>query len=327
MNELAEAFAAYLGYVWVRIMDRLGRTRGEFDPTIKVSPVPPAVRAWFEECEHDERWDRLVTTCAQVLGKDGRRTARWQTALKHWMRRGGTYGTVLDGKRPDPAKAVESLAGVVDAAEGPVVYLALLEGVYFRGKEAQAMDFGDFRRILRPPTKNLESLLGIPINRIFYPQAVCSTERLTNHWYLCFETREPRPRPGKMIYDPGIFAGPIRPTYTKFHPMIESALKRLVLCDLLGPREEFHPDGWLKISVPFTIKADKNPLAAPPPAPPIEELSYRPAFDANGEEIGEEPDNVIHLNAMVTPQFEQFIRTVNTQPGEDSVAGRAVAIR
>jgi len=288
MDELAEVLAAYLDFVWTEIMDRHGRTQEESDPTRKVSPVPPAVRVWFEECEQGERWDRLVATCAQLLGKDRRRTARWQTALKHWMRRGGVYGTVLDGKRPDHAKAVDSLVGEVDATEGPVVYLALLEGVYFRGRETRVMDFADFQ-ILRPTVEYLESLLGIPVNRIFYPRAVCSTEHLTNHWYLRFETHEPRPRPGQMIYDPRMFESRVRPTFSEFHPMIEAALKRLILCDRLGPKEEVHPAGWWRISVPFIIKADRNPLKSPPPAPPIERLSYRPAFDIQGEKIGEEP--------------------------------------
>lgn len=313
MKELAEAFASYLDHVSVRIMDRLGRTRNESDSTKKVRPIPAAVRAWFEECEQGENWDRLVAICNNVLGTESqRRTARWQAALKHWMRRGSTYWSLLDGIRPDPAAAAESFADATNAREGRVVYLALLDGVYFRGREDDVMDFGDFQ-VFRPTTTYLESLLGIPVNRIFYPRAVTSTERLINHWYLRLERRESLPPVCGMLYDPEMFAGAISPMYTEFHPAIETALKRLILCDQLGPREEFHPDGWVKISVPFIIRANENPLVAPPPAPPIENLAYQPALDADGEEVGEQPTTLIHLAAQQTAKFEQSIRNVHGQ--------------
>lgn len=305
MIELGNALSQYLEYVSTYLDARLGRSTHEGQGLVQVSPIPAAIRAWFEECEKSSSWLTLVQTCAQIFSQEGHSKADWgyEQGLKNWLRRNGTYMKLLDGVRPAVGEVADALAGGLRTMEDHVVLLALLERVHLAKYE---MDFGDFQ-IVRPTTQELESLLSVPVNRIFYPWAATSTNRLTNHWYLQCESCEPRPRLGWIVFE-GMFSGPVLPVYTEFQLGIERFLKRMVLSPQLGKREEFARNGWLGFSVPFIIVSRDNPFQAPPAAPPISKLLYE-----YGEENGEQPEIWFRLGAQETERFEAIIRSVNAQ--------------
>ncbi len=301
---LARSLAAYLDHVSSVIDQRLNKSSADHT-SLRVLPLAAAVRSWFEECERDPTWHSLVDACADAFrGGEHRRLARWQSALGHWCRRAGLYRDILEGRHPNGTSTAEALEGAARVREDRVVRLALLGGVCF---SKAVMDFGSFQ-IIRPSAEYLGELLCISINRLFYPNAATSIDRLTDHWYLRYEATEVRPRLGSIVLTEGMFGGPVRPRYSEFDPRLEELLKVLVLSGHLGQREEYHSNGWLGASIPFVIEARDNPFRPPPPAPPIGNLSYEPLFDNNGEEEGERPTALIHLNQLETAECESFVR-------------------
>ena len=224
------------------------------------------------------------------------------------MRRGGTYLSLLGGVQPKPVEVAEALLKDVRATEDRVVLLAPLEGIGFTKTE---MDFGDFQ-ILQPKAEQLEVLLGMLANRIFYPHAATSTKRLTDHWYIRCEMRKDR----KLgpTYDPLalVFGGPVLPEYTHLPPRIEAPLKSLILWD--EQRYGLGIDFWIGfVSIPFVIVAQDNPFKAPRPAPPIGDFRFYQPIMIDGQEVGEEPGRLIDLTAEDTVRFEVFIRKVTVQ--------------
>jgi hypothetical protein len=309
MKELTEAIAGYLDHIWMSLADRLGRRPNGDYSSAKVRFTPAAAQRWFEEeFEKDSTWDKLVRTCAEIFSKEGHDKRKWGGAIRNWMRRGGTYLSLLDGVRPNPAEVAEALLRDGQATEDRVVFLAPLEGMGFTKTE---MDFGDFQ-ILQPNAEQLELLLGMPANRIFYPYAATSTKRLTDHWYIRCEMREGR----KLghTYDPLalVFGGPVLPEYTHLPPRIEAPLKSLILWD--EQPYGLGIDSWIGfISIPFVIIAQDNPFKAPRPAPPIGHFRFYQPIMIDDEEIGEEPGRLIDLAAEDTIRFEVFIREVTVQ--------------
>ena len=301
---LAGALEDYLRHVSSVIDEHLNRPSVDH-ASRRILPLATAVRARFEECERHPTWQTLVDVCADVFREgDHRRRTRWQSAIGHWFRRAGVYSSILEGTRPGGAATAEALAAAVRVRQDRVTCLALLEGVHFA---KEVMDFEAFQ-IIRPKEGDLEVLLDVSINRLFYPDATTSTYRLTNHWYLRYDTTDERPPLGHILVFDGMFAGPIRPSYSDFDPRLEEALKVLVLSSHLAQREKFHPNGWVGISIPFIIAASGNPFQSPLPAPPIAKLLYEPTVDRNGEEDGETPTTLIHLNQAETAEYEDCVR-------------------
>jgi len=132
------------------------------------------------------------------------------------------------------------------------------------------------------------------------------------------QTSQARRKIGRICFqDP--FSQPVRPRYTEFVPVIEAAVKRLVLWDWLPnyfdrPKQEFEgAEPWHGFSIPFVIAASDDPFKRPPPAPPVEDLYYEPAFDPSGEEIGERPGVLFTLNDVETGNFEAFLKEIHGQ--------------
>lgn len=310
MRELVEAMTNYLGHVRTNLAAHLGRAQDRGYFSAKVFPVPTAVKDWFETFEGDLAWNNLAKTCARLFGKERRgEEERWKSRIRHWMRRKGTYLSLLDGVRPDPVEVAGALAKDITVTEDRIVLLAPLEGLGFAKTE---MDFGDFQ-IFQPWADQLEVLLGTRANRIFYPYAAISTERLTDHWYLRCETKEERnldrTNPPWFL---DTFGGPVPAQYTHFSPRIEALLKSLILWD----EQEYglDLDYWMQfVSIPFVIEVTDNPFQGPRAAPPIGDFtSYQPMiFD--GEEVGEEPLKIIDLDTKDTAKFEAFVREVTAQ--------------
>ena len=154
---------------------------------------------------------------------------------------------------------------------------------------------------------------------MFYPQAVTSTRRLTDHWYLRCETQQERPKLGKIYATWELVGGPVQPTYTSLDVRIEVPLKLVTLWNWQAdPRlplgNDFEGnDPWLPFSVPFILLARDNPFETPPAAPPVEKLEYEPSLNAFGEEVGEVPTCLWGLNQDETAQFELFLGSTVSQ--------------
>ncbi|MBI2868068.1 MAG: hypothetical protein HYX97_07010 [Chloroflexi bacterium] len=273
MKELTEAIAGYLDYVQTNLAAHLGRGPDRGYLSAKVHPSPAAAKDWFETLEEHPTWNKPAETCAQLFGKERHGEKKWKGRTGSWMRRRGTYLSLLDGVCPNPAEVADALVRDVETTEDRIVLLAPLEGVGFAKTE---MDFGDFQ-ILQPKADQLESVLGIRANRIFYPYAARSTKRLTDHWYIHCENKEKRTLGWTYSLDDLFFGGgPVQAEYTHLPPRIELFLKNIILWD-----EQEHglgDDYWMPfVSIPFVIEASDNPFKGPRPAPPIAEFrTYQP---------------------------------------------------
>lgn len=317
MNELIEAITGYLETVGSGLKARLGREADSNYFSGKIRPVPGAVRTWFEEWEDHPTWNPLIRACARIFSQEGHTASltRYDRALKNWLRRRGTYLKILYGTAPNPTEVADELVKDFRTTWDRVTFLVLLEGVAFTKAE---LDFGEFQ-IIRPKADYLEDLLTIPVNRMFYPQAVTSTKRLTDHCYLRCETQQKRLKLGKISATWELVGGPVQPAYTGLDVRIEAPLKLVTLWNWQAePRStsgnDFQAnDPWLPFSIPFILLERDNPFESPPPAPPVEKLEYEPTLNAFGEEDGEVPTCLWGLNKDETAQFEVFLRTTLTQ--------------
>lgn len=315
MADVLEAAAAYLDLVFSHLRWRLGAESELRAAPARVQPVPTAPRYWFEELETTDAWNRLVQACAVSLSVEGhsKSPSGWRRALQHWFRRTGTYLALLKGDRLDPRGVMERLVADTGVATESVTFLALLEGVRFSTDFIELCDFA----IVRPTRDDLEKLLGLEANSLFYPHAITSLDRLTNHWYIRTRITRNRRKIGRIYFhDP--FADPVRPEYTAFDASVEAALKRVVLWEWTpdhfdDPADKFTgQEPWRGFSIPFVITASDDPFHRPPPAPPIGALYYEPVFD-NGEEIGERPGWWFDFDPAKTSSFQTLVRRADGQ--------------
>jgi hypothetical protein len=194
-------------------------------------------------------------------------------------------------------------------------FLAPLEGVYLTNVK---MDFGDFQ-ITQPTRLELETLLRIPTNNIFYPYAITSTYRLTDHWYVRAQVQQQRHKIGHISLPDDFFFDAVRPRYSRFPLAIEHALKRIILWDwhplsfAPSPDNFVSDDGWEGFDIPFIISVVDNPFRAPEGAPPVERFLYEPYFDEWGEEVGEIPSPSFSLDRKNTSDLATFVRAINVQ--------------
>ena len=326
MVELTDAVSAFLDHVLADIRRRRGVELDKGQGTPVVRPLPPAVRHWFEEAEATAPWEGLVRACSEAFSPDGhgRSESFWRHALKHWFRRSGAYLGCLNSSPTAPRALTERLVADIRCTEEKVLLLALMEGVRFA---RTSMSFGEFT-VFKPDRTELEALLGVEVNRVFYPHAITSTNRLTDQWYVRAQTSQDRRKIGRIYFrDP--FTGPVQPQYTHFAPVMEAALKRVVLWDWYPdyfdrPPTNFEGEGpWHGFSIPFVIAVSDDPFRRPPPAPPIDALYYEPEFDPSGEEIGERPGALFTLSAADTSHFEGFLREIGGQLREINEVGDA----
>lgn len=319
MSELATAVSSFLDVALDHIRQRLGSGEEERPPARTVRPLPSSPRSWFEEAEATTQWDTLVSACADAFASEGHGRSRgfWRSALAHWFRRSGVYLDCLRLIRPDPVAVTQCLSNDIRRPDEHVTLLALIEGVRF---DRASLDLGSFA-IVKPDNAQLAQLLGIEVNRVFYPHAITTTSRLTNHWYLRLETRMSRRKMGKIYFqDP--FGGPLPRRYTLYGPAIETALKRVVLWDWFPdyfdrPTPDVQSqEPWHGFSIPFVIQSSDNMFLRPPSAPPVDKLYYEPVFDASGEEVGEQPGIAFAFDASGTSRVESFLRGVDADLAE-----------
>jgi hypothetical protein len=309
MKELIEALSAYLGHVQTNLSAHEARVRDERQPYAGVSPTPATIKEWFETLEKSLAWNNLTKTCTQRFGQERRgEEQRWKSRIRNWMRLKGTYLPLLDGAYPNPVEVAEALATDIGATEDRVVFLAPLEGLGFAKTE---MNLGDFQ-ILQPTTDQLEAILGMRANRLFYPYATTSTERLTDHWYVRYEMKEQQKWGRTYPWFLDTFGGPVLAQYTDLPPRIEALIKSIILWD-----EQEHGlgiDYWMRfVSIPFVIEVSDNPFRSPRAAPPIGAFtSYRIEI-IDGKEWDVESEKILDLDAAETDRFEVFVRGVSTQ--------------
>jgi hypothetical protein len=136
----------------------------------------------FERCETTQSWrDLFVKVKAAAEKEFPKRLGFYEELLKNWFRR-RVYLDCLRQRQVDPAQLAVRLSHDIHVTvyHHEVVVLAMLEGLelarsplIFRGFEVR-----------RFSENELKSLLEVEVNRIFFPRAVTSTNRLQDHFYL-----------------------------------------------------------------------------------------------------------------------------------------------
>lgn len=177
--------------------------------------LPSGISQRLLECEQGQAWERLTGLFGQSWGEiSGEGVLApfvhppwrdqldapliWNPAndgLKNWFRRTGVYTACLNGRKINPSRVSAHLmdSTVRHCTEETVTYLALLDGLAFA---RDSIDCGAFR-IWRPTAPELDRILEVHTNRLFFPQAIPTADPFTRVWYV--EVKELAKKPSAIV--------------------------------------------------------------------------------------------------------------------------------
>jgi hypothetical protein len=187
-------------------------------------------------------------------------------------------------------------------------YLALVEAVRFT---EDRMDFKSFA-IRRFSREELAAILQSGINQTFYPHAQLDTATLKDYSFI-YVQEEIEESPF-VLNHPMEMSEPLKRKFTEFPKPVEAALRILALYDWKSWMMDCS-QGWFGFNIPFVLTINDNLLEAPRAAPDLAKLHQQPSFDADGNELGLEPNVLITMNTSEGAAFFNFISQV-----EDMVA-------
>jgi len=188
--------------------------------------------------------------------------------LGNWLRRSGIYLRCIKGAQPDPNATARRLWKDAEKHTGQrtTTYLALLDGAIFAKR---TMDFGDFR-IQRFEEQEIEQLLDIPTNRVFFPGALQDGKPFCDLWYLVVEEETELSDPNEWLFSD---RQSLSLQFSRFPKPVEEALKDLLLWpwwrDSRGPSDRMPSEFDRTFHVPFLLVANPCPFDAPAAAPPL----------------------------------------------------------
>ena len=104
----------------------------------------------------------------------------WEHAAKNFFRRSGLYATAAAGNSIDGGQAFARYTSAFRSTERVVTYLAPIEHVKFA---ADCLDLGAFQ-VRRFTKADLERMLEVDINRIFYQWGLTDVGVLADYWYV-----------------------------------------------------------------------------------------------------------------------------------------------
>jgi hypothetical protein len=210
--DLAAAMTSYLEEVKRRLL-RAERKASVPGRSSSVRLLQSGLRQRLDEAEHTHAWERLTALHREIWRRQEgldevmalfnvpptwrnrmHETLIWRPdnkGLQNWFRRTGVYLACLNGKKVNPSRVALNLINstVQHSTQETVTYLALLDGAAFA---KDLIDFGSFQ-ILRPSPSELETLLEVETNRVFFPRSISSADAFTGVWYLSAKAIARRP--------------------------------------------------------------------------------------------------------------------------------------
>jgi hypothetical protein len=315
---IAATLGTYLDDARKVVKGRLGSASTNFSvyPGI-LKVLPSAKRAWFDECESLPSWEQLTRVCYEAFLQTETSKSRGAgpiilrntiapNELRNWFRRRDMYSHLLDGQPIDYTEATKQLITDAQTTEWRIIYLALLDGVRLHSNDP--LDFGGFQ-IVKPSSDWLEHTLRFETNRLFYPKCICSTYRLSDHWYIRGETHERR-ESWHQRFAKYLQAAGEKIRHSDLPTPIEAALKILTLWDWqsIPEQEEFASDEeWLSFRIAFIIGFSNNPFEDPPLQPSLDILGYTDE-DESGKLPEPQPNCPWKLDEAETQILAAFVR-------------------
>ena len=206
-----------------------------------------------------------------------------------------------------------------------------MQGVTEEGRFVDALICDDVRRgyeldscldlgscqVLSFTRVDLERLLQVDINRVFYEWAVTEIGPLDEYWYIVLTRTVKRTDLDHIPID--LFdIYKVAPTVTRF-PVLSRALLSLVCfpwqADVWRWEPKVNQEAWHGFQVPFLIVIDADLLKVPASRPPIEQLDREPAFDpSTGEMMDFDlPTIWTSLDQEETRECEEIVRSIASE--------------
>lgn len=222
----------------------------------------------------------------------------WEHAAKNFFRRSGLYATAAAGNSIDGGQAFARYTSAFRSTERVVTYLAPIEHVKFA---ADCLDLGSFQ-VRRFTKADLERMLEVDINRIFYQWGLTDVGVLADYWYVTLKKTVQRKDPGHIPINLADI-DKVAPTFARFPELSEALL----------PLACFR---WqADLCIPFLIVVDDDILRSPRSRPAIDQLDREPAFDSStGEELDFDwPTIWTSLDQEETEGCEAFVRSIASE--------------
>jgi len=295
-------------------------------------PTESTLPVLVNEIEKGEQFHNLVLETQEAFVGDYHRSKsekNWRNASHNFLSQSGYYLDLIGGKDFSSNEIFAGYCNAFKVREAKTIYLAPLEFVTFA---QDYMDFGTFR-VRRFSLRELEAKFRNRINKLFYPYAAFTQERLellSQYWFVEAEKFGDVSAMGwlRIPVSPSsrvVFTGYAERICTDYPEPIELALRELCLFDWAASDRKYHHEKhvkesvvsdkedefelWLKFKVPFVIEVKQDLLSSPEPVPNILALQTLPDIDSTGEEY-EGPEVHIRLDESETNYFMQFTRSI-----------------
>jgi hypothetical protein len=284
---------------------------------------PKAIADHVERLEARREFSELVSLTRDAFGEQyhGRSSQQtWQRAVHNFLCRSGYYIELRETGARNTKKSFANYCAAFEAREAKTTYLVPIELVQFARPLLQFETF----QIKEFSRRQLDSVLGNSVNRIFYPWAAFSPESMTllsNYWFVEIKELDSVNKLGHFYFpaDSLVWRGYAEREYTRYPKAVESVLRYLCLFDWVnsqkdkpwrtsGTGEDDSGDVWLRFRVPFVIHLTGDFLSSPSPVPALVNLATEPFQDPeSGEELGEVPMRNVWLDEAQTDSFQDFI--------------------
>ncbi len=272
------------------------------------------VRETIDRLEKSREFSSLVQTVRSTVMAAGYHKGNlsfWEHAIRSALRRSGFYFRLANAHHVSSKAMLRRLVGLFERKERNITYLAPMEYATFSANRISGETF----EIRTYSNAELDSLLDVSVDQLFYPWAVIDTSFLSSYWFIVVKEKKPIPPLGTFNLDLAS-VGKVSINYSPYPPL-ERAIQRLALLDWQPDYTRDHSErkewqGWLGFHIPFVLRVSDNLLEAPRPAPNLSSLETEPYFDpATGEELGEKPAWYINFDEQETEAFTRRLSTVD----------------
>jgi hypothetical protein len=269
-KKLKEIFRNYIKIVQSNLpkRDTQIKTKGPLRLFINIEMI---LRDRVYQLESTEEFDQLIVETENLFSKS--QNPGWSLEplgpVQNFFRQSGSYIDIFDGKNININELFDLYCRTFNKLEVQTRYLIPIDCVGF-GRST--IDFKSFR-IKKFNLDELNDILKVNINKLFYPHAITNSRIIKNFWFLDFTERESTDKESKDV-------DRLESEYRKYPKVVDSILKKLLLYNwhqrptIQGPEPQQDELEVLQtlLEIPFWLKTNNNLLSAPNISPDFSTL-------------------------------------------------------